>query len=119
MAEFRVVHPADPGAQWALGEYFAEIGAAFGFEPGTAFDDAVTTFVPPGGVFLLVFFTFHFGMFHLVHSVFLGLFFPLAPVAAKGAAFPIDVSLYAEVVRRYWLFVPVAALAGKLTATAC
>ncbi len=53
MAEFRVVHPADPGAQWALGQYFAEIGAAFGFEPGTAFDDAVTAFVPPRGVFLL------------------------------------------------------------------
>ena len=53
MAEFRVVHPADPGAQWALKQYFAEIGAAFGFEPGTAFDDAVTAFVPPRGVFLL------------------------------------------------------------------
>ncbi len=53
MADFRVVHPADRGAQWALGEYFAEIGAEFGFEPGTAFDDAVTAFVPPRGVFLL------------------------------------------------------------------
>jgi ribosomal protein S18 acetylase RimI-like enzyme len=53
MAQFRVVHPAGRGAQWALEAYFAEIGAVFGFQPGTAFDDAVTAFAPPGGVFLL------------------------------------------------------------------
>jgi hypothetical protein len=30
-----------------------------------------------GGLGLLAFFTFHFGMFHFVHSVFLNMFFPL------------------------------------------
>jgi hypothetical protein len=34
-----------------------------------------------GGVFLLAFFTVHFGMFHFVHSMFLHQFFPL-----EGAA---------------------------------
>jgi ribosomal protein S18 acetylase RimI-like enzyme len=53
MPDFRVVDPAGPGARWALGEYFAEIGAAFGFEPGTALDDAVTAFRPPLGVFVV------------------------------------------------------------------
>ncbi len=31
------------------------------------------------GLFLAAFFTFHFGMFHFVHGVFLNLFFPLVP----------------------------------------
>lgn len=31
-----------------------------------------------GALFLLGFFTFHFGMFHLVHAIFLSLFFPLS-----------------------------------------
>jgi ribosomal protein S18 acetylase RimI-like enzyme len=51
--EFRVVDPASPGAQWAMGQYFAEIGAAFGFEVGTALDDAVTAYAPPRGVLVL------------------------------------------------------------------
>ncbi len=37
-----------------------------------------------GGGVLLIFFTFHFGMFHFVHSVFLNLFFPLFPLTGKG-----------------------------------
>ncbi len=53
MPEFRVVDPASPGARWAMSEYFAEIGAAFGFEVGTALDDAATVFAPPRGVFVL------------------------------------------------------------------
>jgi hypothetical protein len=31
------------------------------------------------GLFMAAFFTFHFGMFHFVHGVFLNLFFPLVP----------------------------------------
>jgi len=53
MTDFRVADPASPGSRWALGEYFAEIGAAFGFETGTALDDAVTAFAPPHGVFVI------------------------------------------------------------------
>jgi hypothetical protein len=37
-----------------------------------------------GGAFMLIFFTFHFGMFHFVHSVFLSLFFPLLPKTDNG-----------------------------------
>lgn len=53
MEEFRVVDPASPGARRALGHYFTEIGAAFGFEAGTALADAGSTFVPPRGLFVL------------------------------------------------------------------
>jgi len=53
VADFRVTDPAAAGSQWALGQYFAEIGAAFGFETGTALDDAVTAFAPPHGVFVI------------------------------------------------------------------
>ncbi len=63
-----------------------------------------------GGVFMLAFFTVHFGMFHLVHSVFLNLFFPVGPKVAGLFNF----ELYAEVVRRYWYFLPLALLAERL-----
>ncbi len=53
MPEFHVVDPASGGAQRAMAEYFAEIGAAFGFEVGTALDDAATAYAPPRGVFVL------------------------------------------------------------------
>ncbi len=53
MPDFRVVDPASPGAQWAMGEYFAEIGEAFGFAVGSALDDAVTAYAPPRGVFVV------------------------------------------------------------------
>ncbi|MBA3848541.1 MAG: hypothetical protein C0502_00915 [Opitutus sp.] len=62
-----------------------------------------------GGLFTLLFFTFHFGMFHFVHSAFLNGFFP---VADKPEGFP-EPSLYAEVLARYWWFVPVALLAER------
>ena len=32
-----------------------------------------------GATFMLAFFTVHFGGFHYVHGIFLGVFFPLAP----------------------------------------
>ncbi len=37
-----------------------------------------------GGLFLLAFFTVHFGMFHFVHGQFLNGFFPLGEGGAKG-----------------------------------
>lgn len=61
-----------------------------------------------GGLFMLAFFTVHFGMFHFVHSIFLNLFFPVAPV--KGALEP---AAYLGVMRQYWYFVPLAALAER------
>lgn len=63
-----------------------------------------------GTLFGLAFFTVHFGGFHFVHSAFLNQFFPVAPDARR--AFP-SLSLYAEVFRRYWWFLPAAALAER------
>ncbi len=62
-----------------------------------------------GGLFMLAFFTVHFGMFHLVHSVFLNQFFPVGPKVSGLFNF----ELYAEVVQRYWYFVPLALLAER------
>ena len=53
MVEFRVVNPASAPAQWAMGEYFAEIGRQFGFRVGTALDDAATAYAEPRGCFVL------------------------------------------------------------------
>ena len=44
-----MVDPASPGAQRALGHYFDEIGAAFGFETGTALADAATAYAAAAG----------------------------------------------------------------------
>jgi hypothetical protein len=63
-----------------------------------------------GGLFLLAFFTFHFGMFHFVHSVFLNVFFPVFDPPARS--FPSQ-SLYLHVLRAYWPFVLVAAVAER------
>jgi len=56
----------------------------------------------------LAFFTVHFGGFHFVHSVFLNTFFPIA--GTRG--FP-GWPIYLEVVRRYWVFLPLAFLAER------
>ena len=61
-----------------------------------------------GTLFGLAFFTVHFGGFHFVHSVFLNVFFPIM----NPRGFP-GWETYAEVVRRYWLFLPLAFLAER------
>lgn len=64
-----------------------------------------------GALFLLVFFTFHFGFFHFGHSVFLAHFFPLG--STEGAdRFP-GATLYAEVAQRYAIFLPAAFIAER------
>ncbi|MCD4819658.1 MAG: DUF6498-containing protein [Candidatus Cloacimonetes bacterium] len=55
-----------------------------------------------GGVFLLAFFTFHFGMFHFVHSVFLNGFFPLIQ---KSNKFPNFFVTIITALKSYWPFV--------------
>lgn len=62
------------------------------------------------GLFLLAFFTFHFGMFHFVHSVFLNLFFPVFDTSSRGFPSP---ALYWHVLGSYWPFVLVAAVAER------
>lgn len=63
-----------------------------------------------GGLFLLAFFTVHFGGFHFVHSAFLNSFFPISPEAVRSMPGP---ALYLEVFRRYWWFLPAAAIAER------
>jgi hypothetical protein len=63
-----------------------------------------------GGVFLLGFFTVHFGGFHFVHSVFLNLFFPVIEGTPEG---PPGFFGYAEVLHRYGWFVPIALIAER------
>jgi len=65
-----------------------------------------------GTLFGLAFFTVHFGGFHFVHSVFLGAFFPVEIAGQTTKGFP-TLAIYAEVVRRYWWFLPVAFLAER------
>src|SRR5689334_14356457 len=62
-----------------------------------------------GGLFLLAFFTVHYGGFHFGHSVFLNFFFPLLP----GPAGEPGLALYGHVFREYWPFVLVAAVAER------
>jgi hypothetical protein len=65
-----------------------------------------------GGLFLLAFFTIHFGGFHYVHSQFVIAFFPLDGTEA-GRAGTAGMSTYVEVARRYWQFLPSAFLAER------
>jgi hypothetical protein len=65
-----------------------------------------------GGLFMLAFFTIHFGGFHYVHSQFLYMFFPLDGGDA-GRVATAGMSTYLEVARRYWQFLPSAFLAER------
>jgi hypothetical protein len=76
---------------------------------------SVATFfsvVVAGALFLLAFFTVHFGGFHYVHSQFLITFFPINSVGATRATHA-GMSTYMEVARRYWVFLPSAFLAHR------
>lgn len=63
-----------------------------------------------GGLFLLAFFTVHFGMFHFVHSVFLKAFLPIEGYEARSMP---GLAYYWEVFCRYWFFLPMAFLAER------
>jgi len=64
-----------------------------------------------GGLFLLAFFTVHFGFFHYVHSVLLNAFFPLM---GPGPRVPLPTrALYIKVLRDYWPFLFVMAVAER------
>jgi hypothetical protein len=65
-----------------------------------------------GGLFLLAFFTVHFGGFHYIHSQFLGSFFPIHVDPTRRIQ-SVGMAEYAEVVRRYWVFLPAAFLAER------
>ncbi len=73
---------------------------------------ATIAFVSVGTLFGLAFFTIHFGGFHFVHSALLQGFFPIDGTAVHG--FP-TWAMYGEVLRRYWVFLPLAFLAERST----
>lgn len=64
-----------------------------------------------GGLFLLAFFTVHFGMFHFVHSVFLQAFFPVT--GTERMSVELGTGAYLTILREYWIFLPVAFLAER------
>jgi hypothetical protein len=68
----------------------------------------------PAALFMLGFFTFHFGMFHFVHSIFLNGFFPILPESPFGKTLD-ETGIYfmniIEVaVSRFWPFILLSAL---------
>ena len=65
-----------------------------------------------GTLFMLAFFTVHFGGFHFVHSVFLANLFPLTEGQTDVDGL-FNWPLYRDVVERYWIFLPVAFLAER------
>lgn len=63
------------------------------------------------GIFMIAFFTVHFGGFHYVHSQFLHGFFPITATTSQHT--PANLDVYAEVFRRYWHFLPAAFIAER------
>lgn len=63
------------------------------------------------GCFLVLFFTIHFGVFHLGHSVFLSVFFPLIEMPKDST--PVSPELYLLVATSYWPWLAAAAIAER------
>jgi hypothetical protein len=103
---------------WSIIQPAIELGG-LAWRGRAAVKEAITTVKPGalalgaavvigGGLFVLAFFTFHFGGFHYIHSAFLIDFFPIdAEHRSPGLA------LYMEVARRYWWALPSAFLAER------
>lgn len=66
-----------------------------------------------GALFMLAFFTVHFGMFHYIHSQILISFFPVNMSDGTVQARTAGMSTYVEIVRRYWPALPSAFLAHR------
>jgi len=66
-----------------------------------------------GVLFGLAFFTIHFGMFHYIHSQLMISFFPIETGGSSASATGAGMSIYAEIMRRYWTFLPAAFLAER------
>lgn len=71
--------------------------------------------VVAGKLFLVVFFTLHFGLFHFVHSVFLHGLHPVPGVDASGFGRVLGpgVDGYVAVFQRYWPWLLAAAIAER------
>jgi hypothetical protein len=77
---------------------------------GAGAKSAVIALFGAGTLFGLVFFTVHFGAFHVGHSFFLNMLFPVTETPARGF---FDWAIYREVFARYWIFLPAALLAER------
>ncbi|MGE3172124.1 MAG: DUF6498-containing protein [Planctomycetota bacterium] len=66
-----------------------------------------------GIAFLLAFFALHFGLFHLVHSAFLGMFFPLQTAGPHDRGPIPGAAVYAQVFTDYWPWLLAAAIAER------
>jgi hypothetical protein len=67
-----------------------------------------------GTLLVLGFFSVHFGGFHYIHSQLLASFFPIDIGSTRHLDWA-GTSIYGEVVRRYWPFLPAALLAERAT----
>lgn len=63
------------------------------------------------GIFLICFFTVHFGVFHLGHSVFLQVFFPVMEFPKDTT--PVSPELYRLVFASYWPWLAAAVIAER------
>lgn len=100
---------------WSLSAALREfsVNAARDRTRGLRMAKTVTGALIGGGFLLgLAFFTVHFGGFHYVHSAFLQMFFPVEVNGQVSRDFP-GLALYAEVFRRYAIFLPLAFLAER------
>jgi hypothetical protein len=68
----------------------------------------------PGALFMLAFFTVHFGMFHFIHGLFLNGFFPLVAKSPFGTTPDQTIGIVGDCARqalaRFWPFVAASAL---------
>ena len=80
-----------------------------GGEQGAPFPLAGSAILFAGRLFLLAFFTVHFGGFHYVHATFLNQFFPVFP----GQHGFMNLHVFVQVLHDYWPFVLVTALAER------
>ncbi|MGL1835132.1 DUF6498-containing protein [Rhodocyclaceae bacterium SMB388] len=87
-----------------------EVRASFDSHPGLSTMGVLIVLL--SGLFMLAFFTVHFGGFHFVHSVFLNGFFPVYGESSATGDIP-DLALYIEVFRRYGWFIPLAFAAER------
>ena len=69
------------------------------FAPAVRAGGGAAVVLALGGLFLLAFFTVHFGMFHFVHGIFLNGFFPLID---EGKGFPNGFALLGAALVAYW-----------------
>jgi len=94
---------------WSIfGPILRVVAAGMGHGAPVVQEVALSAVVLTGGLFMLMFFTVHFGGFHYGHSMFLNAFFPVTP----GLDFPSKAAYFA-IFRRYWLFVLLAALSER------